>query len=90
MGPTRVERDITDLKDLILDLPMLTDQAEQALRTRLLRATAADSGDHAIAPDPARLHGHVALNGTTDPNISSLGSTSNKTVPTAGMTRYKR
>jgi hypothetical protein len=47
--------------DLVLDLPMLTDQAQHLLRTRLLRADAGDPVDDVLALDLARLPGHMAL-----------------------------
>ena len=78
----------------VLDLPMLTDQAQQPLRTRPVRTKAGDPVDYLVALRPARLDGDVTL------DLDHLGQPRPVTVPHQrrtggqaarldGMTEYK-
>jgi hypothetical protein len=61
VGAILIAGDLTDPREVVLELPRLTDQAQQTLRTRWLRAQAGDPAPHVSALGFARLHGHPAL-----------------------------
>ena len=61
LGPIFIERHIADPMDLVLDLPMLPDQAQQPLGISLIQAQAGDPIDHFVALLSMLFHGDAAL-----------------------------
>jgi hypothetical protein len=61
LGPIFIERHIADPLDLVLDLPMLPDQAQQPLGISLIQAKAGDPIAHFVALLFRLFHGDAAL-----------------------------